>query len=38
MFYRDFLAQPIECDNAYNADTEAPNDEDAFIVTVHDSE
>ena len=38
IFYRDFLAQPIRCSNAHNADTEAPNDEDAFIDTVHQSE
>ena len=36
VFYRDFLAQPVESNNAYNADTDAPSDEDAFIDTVSD--
>ena len=30
--YRDFLAQPIAFNDPYNADMEAPNDYDAFIV------
>ena len=38
MFYHDFIAQPVESDNAYTADTEAPSDEDAFIDKVHDPE
>ena len=38
MFYRDFLAKHIRCSNAYNADTEAPNDDDAFISTIRNSE
>ena len=37
-FYRDFLAQPVHSGNAYNADTEAPSDQDAMIVSVHDIE
>ena len=38
VFYHDFLAQPVESNNAYNADTDAPGDEDAFIDTVSDPE
>ena len=38
VFYRDFLAQPIQCSNAYSADTEAPSSEDAIIDSVHDYE
>ena len=38
VFYCDFLAKHIRCSNAYNADTEAPNDDDAFINTVRNSE
>ena len=26
-----FLSQPVASDNAYNADTEPPTDEDAYI-------
>ena len=37
-FYRDFLAQPVQTDNAYNADTEAPSDQDAIIDSIHDTE
>ena len=37
-FYRDFLAQPVQTNNAYNADTEAPTDQDAIIDSVHDKE
>ena len=36
--YCNFLAQPLAYDNAYNADTEAPTDEDAYINTVHNPE
>ena len=38
VFYRDFLAQPVQTNNAYNADTEAPSDEDAIVDSVHDPE
>ena len=38
VFYRDFLAQPVQYNDAYNADTEAPSDEDAIIDLVHDPE
>lgn len=38
LFYRDFLAQPIQCSNAYSADTEAPSSEDEIIDSVHDYE
>ena len=34
VFYSNFLAQPVASNNAYNADTEAPNDEDANIDTI----
>ena len=34
-FYCDFLAQPVQSDNAYNADT---NTEDVIINTIHDPE
>ena len=37
-FYRDFLAQPIQSDDTYNADTEAPSEEDAIIDSVLDPE
>ena len=37
-FYHDFLAQPIQSSDAYNADTEAPSDEDAIIDSAHDAE
>ena len=37
-FYRDFLAQPVQTNNAYNADTEAPTDQDVIIDSVHDIE
>ena len=36
-FYCDFLAQPMQSNNAYDADTEARSDEDAFIDTICDS-
>ena len=36
--YYNFVAQPIACDNAYNADTEAPTDKDAYIDTIHNRE
>ena len=38
MFYCNFVAQPIASDNAYNADTEAPTDQDAYIDSVQDPE
>ena len=38
VFYRDFIAQPVQRNSAYNADTEAPSDEDAFVNIVHDPE
>ena len=38
VFYHDFLAQPIQSSDAYNADTEAPSDEDAIIDSVDDPE
>ena len=37
-FYRDFVAQPVKTDDAYNADTEAPSDQDAIIDSVHNIE
>ena len=37
-FYRDFQAQPVHSGNAYNADTEAPSDQDAIIDSIHDIE
>ena len=38
VFYRDFLAIPVICRNAYNADTEVPDDEDALIDAIIDPE
>ena len=38
IFFGDFLAQPVQTSNAYNADTETPSDEDAIIDSVHDPE
>ena len=38
MFYRDFLAQPVTSSNAYSADTEAPDDDDAIIDNISDPE
>ena len=38
VFYRDFQAQPVQSGNAYNADTEAPSDQDANIDSIHDIE
>ena len=35
VFYCNFLSQPVACNNAYNADTEAPTDEDAYIDSVN---
>ena len=37
VFYCNFLAQPVACNNAYNADTEAPT-EDTYINSVHHPE
>ena len=37
-FYRSFLAQPIATNNSYNADTEAPTEQDAYIDTIADPE
>ena len=36
--YCDFLAQPVACNDPYNADTEDPTDEDAYIDSVCDPE
>ena len=38
MFYRDFLAIPVRCNNPYNADTEAPDGDDALTEAVTDPE
>ena len=35
-FYHDFMHQPIASNNPYNADTEAPTAEDAYINTIVD--
>ena len=37
-FYRDFLAQPMASNDSYNADTEAPTEQDAYICTIADPE
>ena len=34
--YRDFLSQPVSSIDPYNADTEAPTNEDAYIATISD--
>ena len=34
--YRDFLSQPVPSIDPYNADSEAPTNEDAYIATVSD--
>ena len=36
--YRDFLAQPMATNDSYNADTEAPTEQDAYIDTIPDPE
>lgn len=36
--YSQFLSQPVASHNAYNADTEPPTAEDAYIDTIADSE
>ena len=33
-FYRDFLAQLMATNDSYNADTEAPTKQDAYIDTM----
>ena len=35
-FYQDFMHQPIASNDPYNADTEAPTAEDAYIDTIVD--
>ena len=37
-FYRDFVAQPMATNDSYNADTEAPTEQDAHIDTIADPE
>ena len=37
-FYRDYLAQPMASYDSYNADTEAPTEQDAYIDTIADPE
>ena len=37
-FYRDLLAQPMASNNSYNADTETPLEQDAYIDTIADPE
>ena len=34
--YCDFVSEPVASDNSYNADTEAPSDDDAYIAAVAD--
>ena len=34
--YRDFIADAVATDDTYNADTEAPNEEDKFINSIED--
>ena len=36
VYYCDFLAQPIAFNDSYNADTETPNDHDAYVGTIVD--
>lgn len=37
-FYRDFLAHPMASNNSYNADTDSPLEQDAYIDTIADTE